>query len=55
MVVRHSLFGEGSIVAVENKGADQKVTVVFRKAGRKKLMTKFAELEILHRPGRRLY
>jgi DNA helicase-2/ATP-dependent DNA helicase PcrA len=55
MTVRHSLFGEGSIVAVENKGADQKVTVVFRKAGRKKLMTKFAELEILSKPGRSLY
>ncbi len=53
--MRHSLFGEGSIVAVENKGPDQKVTVVFRKAGRKKLMTKFAELEILSKPSRSLY
>ena len=55
MMVRHSLFGEGSIVAVEGSGPDQKVTVVFRKAGRKKLMTKFAEFEILSQSGRRPY
>ncbi len=55
MTVRHSLFGEGSIVAVENKGPDQKVTVVFRKVGRKKLLAKFAELEILAKPAGRSY
>jgi DNA helicase-2/ATP-dependent DNA helicase PcrA len=55
MTVRHSLFGEGSIVAVENNGADQKVTVVFRKAGRKKLLTKYAELEILSKAAKRPY
>ena len=53
--MRHSLFGEGSIVAVENKGPDQKVTGGLSEGGRKKLLAKFAELEILAKPAGRSY
>ena len=47
MVVRHPLFGPGNVVTVESRGDDQKLTVQFRSAGRKKLMARFADLEVL--------
>jgi len=50
-VVRHARFGEGKVVAVEPPGPDQKVTVAFDRAGKKKLVARFANLEVL-RPGR---
>ncbi len=46
MVVKHPLFGEGTVVEADPSGRDEKVTVVFRSAGRKKLVPRFANLEI---------
>lgn len=43
--VRHRTFGIGTVVLVEGRGDQQKVTVHFPHAGRKKLLVKFAGLE----------
>jgi DNA helicase-2/ATP-dependent DNA helicase PcrA len=43
--VRHAAFGVGVVERVEGGGEQQKVTVKFGAAGRKKLMVKFAGLE----------
>ena len=43
--VRHGTFGVGTIKQVEGAGEKQKVTVVFRSVGAKKLLLKFAGLE----------
>ncbi len=47
VVVKHPLFGEGTVVEADTSGRDEKVTVLFRRAGRKKLVPRFANLEIL--------
>jgi DNA helicase-2/ATP-dependent DNA helicase PcrA len=47
VVVRHARFGDGTIVEAEPPGTDQKITVLFRRAGRKKLVARFAKLEVL--------
>jgi DNA helicase-2/ATP-dependent DNA helicase PcrA len=43
--VRHQSFGVGTVVAIEGRGEQQKVTVLFPRVGRKKLVAKFAGLE----------
>jgi DNA helicase-2/ATP-dependent DNA helicase PcrA len=43
--VRHAMFGEGTIQSLEGRGASQKATILFRSAGRKKLILRFAGLE----------
>jgi len=43
--VRHGTFGVGTIKRVEGAGEQQKVTVLFRSVGAKKLLLKFAGLE----------
>jgi len=45
--VFHKKFGEGIISKVENEGDDLKVDIDFIKVGHKRLMAKFAGLEIL--------
>ena len=45
--VYHKKFGEGIINFVEKEGDDLKVDISFDKAGHKRLMAKFANLEIL--------
>lgn len=45
--VYHKKFGEGTINFVEKEGDDLKVDIQFDKAGHKRLMAKFAGLEIL--------
>lgn len=45
--VYHKKFGEGTINACEQEGEDLKVDITFDKAGHKRLMAKFAGLEIL--------
>ena len=45
--VFHKKFGEGIISKVEAEGEDLKVDINFEKAGHKRLMAKFAGLEIL--------
>ena len=43
----HKKFGEGTISNVEPEGDDLKVDITFEKSGHKRLMAKFAGLEIL--------
>lgn len=45
--VYHKKFGEGIINYVEPEGDDLKVDINFDKFGHKRLMAKFANLEIL--------
>ena len=45
--VYHKKFGEGTINSVEPEGEDLKVDINFDKAGHKRLMAKFANLEII--------
>ena len=45
--VFHKKFGEGTINYVEQEGEDAKVDINFDKAGHKRLMAKFAGLEII--------
>jgi DNA helicase-2/ATP-dependent DNA helicase PcrA len=49
MVVRHLIFGKGTVVGVDSAGKDQKLTVQFTSAGRKRLMARYADLEILEK------
>lgn len=46
MVVEHSRFGTGSVVAIEGKGGDQKAAINFKGFGIKKLLLRFAKLKI---------
>ncbi len=46
--VYHKKFGEGTIVKLEEEGNDIKVDLDFDKVGHKRLMAKFAGLEILN-------
>ena len=43
--VRHSKYGEGTVLLREGDGEDAKVTVLFAHHGMKKLMEKFANLQ----------
>ena len=45
--VYHKKFGEGTINTVEPEGEDLKVDINFDKVGHKRLMAKFAKLEII--------
>ncbi len=45
--VYHKKFGEGTINSVEQEGEDLKVDIQFDKVGHKRLMAKFAGLEII--------
>ena len=45
--VYHKKFGEGTINYVEKEGEDLKVDITFDKSGHKRLMAKFAGLEII--------
>jgi DNA helicase-2/ATP-dependent DNA helicase PcrA len=43
--VRHSKYGEGTVLMREGSGEDAKLTVLFARHGMKKLMEKFANLQ----------
>jgi DNA helicase-2/ATP-dependent DNA helicase PcrA len=45
--VRHSKYGEGTVLMREGEGEDAKLTVMFTRHGMKKLMEKFANLELV--------
>ena len=45
--IYHKKFGEGTINSVEQEGEDAKVDISFDKAGHKRLMAKYAGLEII--------
>ena len=43
--VRHPKYGEGTVLKREGEGEDAKITVAFNRAGLKKLVEKYAQLE----------
>ena len=43
--VRHSKYGEGTVLMREGDGEDAKLTIMFSRHGMKKLVEKFAHLE----------
>jgi DNA helicase-2/ATP-dependent DNA helicase PcrA len=45
--VRHSKYGEGTVLLRDGEGEDAKVTVMFARHGMKKLMEKFANLQVI--------
>lgn len=45
--IYHKKFGEGTINYVEEEGEDYKIDITFDKSGHKRLMAKFAGLEII--------
>ena len=45
--IYHKKFGEGTINKIEQEGEDYKLDIQFDKVGHKRLMAKFAELEII--------
>ena len=47
VTVHHKKFGEGVINSVEQEGDDLKLDINFEKVGHKRLMAKYANLEIV--------
>jgi DNA helicase II / ATP-dependent DNA helicase PcrA len=45
--VRHSKYGVGTIIGVEGEGEDRKLTVSFQDYGAKKLIERYANLQVL--------
>ena len=45
--VRHPTLGQGVVLEMDGTGEDAKITVFFDKAGKRKLVAKFANLEML--------
>jgi len=45
--VRHGTLGEGIVLAVEGEGEGMKITIYFDRAGKRKVLAKFAKLELL--------
>jgi len=46
-VVNHQRFGKGNVLNIEGKGADLKAEIKFENGGYKKLLLRFAKLEII--------
>lgn len=47
MQVRHPMFGTGQVMMVEGAGGDARITVYFPRGGKKKLIAKYANLELI--------
>jgi len=45
--VRHATLGQGVVLEMEGQGDDARITVFFEKSGKRKLVAKFANLEML--------
>jgi DNA helicase-2/ATP-dependent DNA helicase PcrA len=45
--VNHPMFGAGQVISVEGTGGDARITVYFPKGGKKRLVAKYANLQIL--------
>jgi DNA helicase-2/ATP-dependent DNA helicase PcrA len=45
--VRHSTLGQGVVLELDGQGDDAKITVFFDRSGKRKLVAKFANLEML--------
>jgi len=50
-VVNHDRFGRGEVLKIEGKGADSKAEIRFSNGDVKKLLLRFAKLEILRIKG----
>jgi DNA helicase-2/ATP-dependent DNA helicase PcrA len=48
MQVRHPMFGMGQVMMVEGSGGDARITVYFPRGGKKKLIAKYANLEVIY-------
>ena len=46
-IVNHQRFGQGEVLSIDGKGADLKAEINFKSVGTKKLLLRFAKLEIL--------
>ena len=46
-IVNHQRFGKGEVINVEGKGADMKAEIKFQSVGTKKLLLRFAKLEVI--------
>ena len=46
-VVNHQRFGKGNVLSIEGKAADLKAEIKFETGGVKKLLLRFAKLEII--------
>ena len=46
-VVNHQRFGKGTVLSIEGKAADLKAEINFETGGVKKLLLRFAKLEII--------
>ncbi len=46
--VKHELFGVGKVIKLEGRGENMKVNVRFYDVGEKRLVVKYANLEVLH-------
>ena len=46
-LVNHQRFGKGNVLNIEGKGADLKAEIKFENGGTKKLLLRFAKLEII--------
>ena len=47
MQVRHPMFGQGQVMHVEGSGGDARITVYFPRGGKKRLIARYANLEIV--------
>ena len=45
--VRHPTLGQGVVLEIDGEGDDAKLTIFFERAGKKKLIARFASLELL--------
>ena len=46
-VKRHPTLGNGVVLELEGQGEEARLTVFFEKAGKRKLVAKFANLELV--------
>lgn len=46
-IVNHQRFGRGEVISIDGKGADQKAEIKFEGVGKKKLLLRFAKLEVI--------
>jgi DNA helicase-2/ATP-dependent DNA helicase PcrA len=46
-LVKHLRFGKGQVVKIEGSGTDIKAEINFENGGAKKLLLRFAKLEII--------
>jgi DNA helicase-2/ATP-dependent DNA helicase PcrA len=45
--VRHPTLGQGVVLEIDGEGDDTKLTVFFEKAGKRRLIARYANLELL--------